>query len=351
MDTDTHLVPLFVASAHGGQSREAVALRRAAGRSSLVRVHRGVYVDAGSWRGFDARERHVVTVRAVMTGLADTCVVSHGSAAAMLGLPSVDRGVDLVNVIDPRRTTVKTTPYVRHRPGSLPTSDLTTLNGLPLTSPWRTALDIARTAPFADAVLCLDAVLRRVVLGDRHRSGPDVDVRLAAAKQDLVSAVGPPRSKGSRAALRAVDFASPWAENGGESLARVVMHELGAPAPRLQVEFTDARGLAGRCDFWFEEIGGAFELDGAQKYEKPTMLDGRSALEVVREQNRRQSRLLEVPGVRRVDRFDYLDLVRPRRLADKLQAAGMRLDPGCVAHAIAMSVLRFGHEHDLRTRR
>lgn len=351
MDIDPHLVPLFVASAHGGQSREAVALRRAARRSSLVRVHLGVYIEADIWRELDDRERHVVTVRAVMTGLADACVVSHGSAAAMLGLPSVDKGVDLVNVIDPRRTTVKTTPYVRHRPGSLSTSDLMALHGLSLTSPWRTALDIARTAPFADSVMCLDAVLRSIVLGGRHRTGPDVDARLAAAKQDLIDAVGPARSKGTPSALRAIDFASPWAENGGESLARVVLHELGAPAPLLQVEFTDAEGLAGRCDFWFDEVGGAFEFDGAQKYENPRMLDGRTALEVVREQNRRQSRLLAVPGVRRVDRFDYRDLVRPRLLADKLHAAGMRLDPGRVAHATAIAALRFGREHDLGTRR
>jgi hypothetical protein len=331
----------FVAT-HGDDSREARELRRACHRGVLHRVVRGVYVASSIWSALDGEARHVLTTRAALAGLAPGCAASHGSALVVHGLPRVRRETStIVTVTDPRRVTKKRSASIERRVGELPESHVVDLSGVRVTSLERTAVDVARTASFADAVLCLDAVLRRTVLQGRHRAGPDVDAALVRHRARLVDMVGPAERPGGRAARRAIAFASPWAENGGESLLRVALHELGVAPPVLQAEFRVQGRFAGRGDVLLDEDGVLIEFDGMEKFVNGAMLGGRSTAEALRRQKARNRRLLTVPEIRQVVHCDYLDIVDPSRLADLLHGAGVPTDPRRVAAARRAAQARF----------
>ena len=339
LDLDPLTVPLSFAATHGAQSREARGLRRAVAAGQVVRVRRGVFVEQPTWDALDARARLVLRTRAVVLGSA-CWVASHGSAVALHDLPRVEQAADRVSVVDARRASTKTSATLRIRPGPLRDEEVVVLSDVRVTSLERTALDVALTAPFADAVLCVDAVLRRLVLPRGHRSGLEIDELLARRRAHLLAEIGDGTGPGRAAARRAIAFASPWAENGGESLARVVLHELGVPTPDLQREFTLASGTA-RCDFLDPSHLAVFEFDGFGKYADEALRGGRSVAEVMRDEKRRETELLERDDVRVVVRFEYRDLVAPRRLAALLTRAGIPVDPRRVTAAARAARLRF----------
>ena len=336
--------PLLFSATHGAQSRESAALRRRVGTGTVVRLRRGVFVARETWEAADARARHVLLVRAVSVSSPRSCVVSHASAAAVLDLPSVSRQPARVALIDPRREKVQTSPGVIRRPGFVPVRDRTVIGSLRVTNASRTMVDVLSTADFADAVLCADAVLRRRLMPDGHRSPESIGPPLSAARDEFESMLGPATSPGGRAARRALQFASPWAENGGESLVRIALFELGAPEVALQVPFFDAQGLIGRCDFFLVLVGVVLEFDGLEKYVDPVLSGGRTTAQVIRDEKDREARLRAHPRVREVVRCEYRDLVDPRRLAAKLERAGVHLDPRRLSAASRAAAQRFrGH--------
>lgn len=334
-------VPLSFAATHGDGAKETLALRRGASSGTLTRLHRGVYVPSLLVAGLDARGRHVLLCRAVAAGLGRRCVVSHMSAGAVWALPRVGSLPDVVHVVDPHRATAQRSTHLCRRPGTTVASDVERIGDLTVTSLVRTATDIALTGRFDDAVLCLDAVLRRLVLPQGHDEGPEVDARLERWRARMSNELGAPGRRGGTAARRAVAFASPWAENGGESLLRLALHELGVGEVALQrVLRVDGRD-AGRVDTFLAEHETAVELDGFVKLTDPAMLAGRSPADVAREQNRRDHRLLGAPGVRRVVHCEYTDVVHPERLAGHLRRAGIPLDPRHVSSAVRAAARRF----------
>lgn len=339
---EPHLCALMFTATHGGGTREARRLQLDAAHGRLVRVHRGVYAMADDWARLDARGRHVVLTRAVTTGLASSCVVSHASAAAVWSLPRVqDVYDDVVTVLDPRRETTRRSTHLLRRPGVAPADPTTPVADVRVTSLARTSVDVARTSSFADAVLCVDAVLRRLTPRRPGRPAEFDEAALAALRDDLSAMVGCGSRPGDRAARRAVAFASPRAENGGESLMRIVLFELGVANVQLQRTVEDDRGFAGRCDAFLADFGVALELDGHVKLTDPVMLRGRSPAEVVRERGRRDRRLLRVPGIRFVVHCEYSDLVFPERLVELLRAAGVTIDPRRVTAAARVARRRF----------
>jgi hypothetical protein len=248
---------------------------------------------------------------------------------------------DVVTVVDPRRSTTSRSTHLLRRPGQVAASETAVASGLSATDLSRTAVDVARASPFADAVLCVDAVLRRLVLPRGHESSPDAADRLARHRTELLRRIGDGSRPGDRAARRVVQFASPWAENGGESLLRLLLFELGLSDVHLQRSF-ESRGLfAGRCDVFLAEYGVALEFNGLVKLTDPAMLAGRTPAEVVRDRGRRDRRLLESDEIEHVVHCEYLDVVQPRRLAGLLQGVGVQVDPRRVDAAARIALRRF----------
>jgi hypothetical protein len=121
--------------------------------------------------------------------------------------------------------------------------------GVPVTTPARTLVDLARHSRH-DALVAADAALHEGLL-----QAADLDLALGRA-------TGWP---GVRRARGVLALASELAESPLESLARLAVHDSGLPMPQLQAEL-DAFGSVYRVDMIWPEQRVILELDGRLKY-------------------------------------------------------------------------------------
>lgn len=288
-------------------TRDDRALRRACAAGRLVRVRRGAFVDASRWKTASHRERYLLQVRAVAASRGLVDVLSHESAAAVLGLPLL-RHPELVHTVSPTARSTRTTAGLVIHAAALDPADREPCWPLETTSAARTVADLVLERPFRDGVAVLDGALR---LGLTERAL--VSARVEASL----------RRTGRVTAARALAFADAAAANPGESLSRVVLAELGFEVPLLQHRFDDEDGLIGYADFYWPSTGVVGEFDGLEKYSGAGMLRGRAPSEVVVAGKRRQDRLQAHPAVRSVTRWVWSDLSRPEALGRQLARAGV----------------------------
>ena len=175
--------------------------------------------------------------------------------------------------------------------GRLGPDDVTVIDGIVVTSLGVTAVDIACSGNFYQALAVLDSALR---LG---------------ADREKMSALLDSRRRGVAVARKALAFASPLADNAGESWGRGQMIVAELPVPRLQREYFDADGqFVAKVDYdWEGKLVG--EFDGMRKYTKD-LGDDETALDVMKREKARED------GVRRlgpmVIRWVWADLRKNR---------------------------------------
>ena len=187
-----------------------------------------------------------------MPRVARDSVVSHVSAAVLHGLPVWHVPLRRVHTTRPRRSGGVRTGRLHVRTAPLDPDEVTDIGGAAVTTAIRTLLDVARTVPFEEAVVILDAALHR------HLCTRD---ELLAGLERMA------RWKGVPAARRAITFADPRPESPGESRSRVAMFRLGLPEPVLQWEVRRADGVVlGAVDFGWPDLGRVGEFDGFVKY-------------------------------------------------------------------------------------
>ncbi len=188
-------------------------------------------------------------MRAAAWELGPDAVISHVSAAVLHGLPtwrtSLRRGHATRNRSSGgRRVHIHVTP--------LEPDAITVEDGISVTTVARTVVDIARSAPFEEAVVVADAALA---------SGLTSRNELEEACGRLTGRRGGPRAR------RVVGFADGRSESVGESRSRVGIARCGLPTPDPQWEVRDRDGrLLGRADFGWREHKVAGEFDGRLKY-------------------------------------------------------------------------------------
>lgn len=285
------------------------ALRRCAARGTLTRVAIGAYLDSNLWRALSSREQYVLRVQTHLSRLAPSIVASHWSAAALWGFPVPAQWPSETQVIDVRRKTSTRSGVLHRRPGTLADDDVANWQGIRITCPARTAVDVALTSPFGDGVLVFDHGLHAGLFTAEE------------ASDQLERRTGAPRLPTARKALA---LASPLVESPGETYSRVSMASRGLEPPVLQMAFDDAGGRIGKVDFWWPAEGIIGEFDGDWKYTDERFLQGRTAARVIRDEKRRQARLDAHPEVKRVIRWDYGVARDPDELAGRLLAAGVR---------------------------
>ncbi|MHA6693279.1 hypothetical protein [Homoserinimonas sp. A520] len=282
-------------------------LRVAYRHKELSRIRRGAYVPTDLTGDATRDERYSLRIAAVVGTRRSPVVVSHYSAARLWQLPIVNRWPHEVHVtVEPQSGRRSKNGVIVHR-GGLSSGEIVIGDAALTTSLVRTLTDLARVARFRDAVAAIDHALHKgLVTKD--------DLLSAMAHQDLVS--------GQRRAFRAIEFASPLAKLPGESFSRVLIHELGFPAPELQHEFP--RSIGGRhfADFWWEGIRLLGEFDGKDKYLKPEYTQGRTATEVFWAEKQRENELGEHDVQLRRWVWRDLELVQP--FIDRLESAGLR---------------------------
>jgi very-short-patch-repair endonuclease len=218
--------------------------------------------------------------------------VFSGSTAGWL------HGLDLPPV-DPVQVTVPNAHSsnragVRLRRAKLHPGDVVRLQGLPVTSALRTALDLGSRPPLVDAVVALDIALHR---------------RLVSLS-GLLSWIEANRgAKGIATLRRAIDLAEPAAESPMETRLRMLLVMARLPRPRVQVPLHDQQGrFLGRPDLYYPEHRLGLEYDGATHRDNLV------------EDNRRQNRLLN--GGFRPLRFTAVDIYKaPDSVIEEVRCA------------------------------
>lgn len=301
---------LFLSSelARTGLSAKALQHELAAGR--LVRLRRGAYSDKEQWDGLDERQRHLLRMRAVAHSTIREPVFCDVSAAMAWGLPWLGPIGDTVHVCSAPASGGRSENDVRRHPHDLSDVRVDEREGFLVTGMALTAVELAARLPFAHGASVIDASL------SRGRTDPVVAVELEHA----VALLGPRAH--AAAARAAVQFGSPLAGSFGESYCRAVIHELGYPAPQLQVPFSDARGFIGFVDFWWPEHRVIGEFDGAVKYQSVEMLQGLTPGEAAWREKQREDRLRRQANG--FFRAIWAEVINPPRLDAVIRAAGLR---------------------------
>jgi hypothetical protein len=234
------------AVAAGYSEREMKTLTRRPDGAWVV-VRRGVYAERTQWDFLTADARYELAVRAALLAMQSDVVASHSSAAVLHGISLRPGWRNLVHVTRPRVNGGRSEGGVKHHLSRLLADDVVEVSGVPVTSSARAAVDIGREFGFEDGVVAMDAVLRSGV----PRSELD---RVVAGMRCW---------PGVTRAREAVAAADGGAQNIGESLARLLVLELGFGRPLTQVRF--ARG--GRVAYVDLLLGNhVFEFDGKVKY-------------------------------------------------------------------------------------
>lgn len=175
------------------------------------RLFTGIYVLA------DVEVDLALRSRAAALAFGGCGVLGGWSAAELLGA-SCGPSDAPVEIIAPGRGRRRRTGLVV-RGDVLASDEVTMVGGVPVTTPVRTAFDLARRGTLADAGVAIDALTHAfgispqdvVVFGYRHLG-----------------------ARGSRQLLDAVRLASPLAESPMETRIRLAIHDDGLPMPVLQ---------------------------------------------------------------------------------------------------------------------
>ena len=223
-------------------------LERLVRDGQLVRVARGCYrLPSAAGEDFWAKLRsdHLKSLAAQITVDAAAGL----RTGAMVWGPPVSDIPAHPEVIRPPRS---------HRPRglrtvctALSTEDVVTVNGIAVTSIERTAVDVAVDLPIPQALVTLDAALRR------------------GARRDLMLAILQRRGRvaGASKARQAIGWADPFAESAVESRGRGELLVRGVPRPECNLTFK-FQGEVFRPDDYWKGLGLTGEADGRGKYDR-----------------------------------------------------------------------------------
>lgn len=267
-----------------------------------LRVRKGVYVDRADYAALPPWTRYAVRVHAFVRVHPDA-VLCMESAAVLHGIPRFGetRGI---HVYDPHLSHSS-----HHGDVTIHTSrderELTTINGVRLTSVEDTILDLARVVPPAHALAMTDAAISPVQ-GGMLRLG---DLRAHGDRQ---------QNQRGRARLQWVwETADALAESPAESVSRAVMQWSGFERPELQREFA-YEGHLDRTDFHFASCRAIGEADGWGKY---GLDDPDTARQKLVDEKRREDRLRR--NGHPFARWELRDAWKVTPLCDALAAAGV----------------------------
>jgi hypothetical protein len=224
----------------GSEAVAAGVLSHSQLRRQYTRVFRDVYVSEGTELDSTLRARAAwlwSRRRGVIAGFAAAAL--HGSRWV-----DADRPVEMIH--DNRHRT----PGLQIWGDRLASDEIEVVEGVPLTTPARTALDLACWYPLTTAVAALDALARASEF-------KPVDVELLAT-----------RYRGRRGLERArvsLDLVDAGAQSPKETWLRLVLVQAGLPRPQTQIPVYDEFGdLVAYLDMGWEDIKVAVEYDGEQ---------------------------------------------------------------------------------------
>jgi hypothetical protein len=213
-------------------------------------VHDGVFRMHGApatWRG---------RVRAAAAAAAPHGAISHRSAAEFYEWPG--RRADLVELTCRRWLRAKHPELVVHESTRLEQRDITTIDGIPVTTPERTVLDLASCYPH-------DRYLEYVVQAARRKRL--ITYESMRATFDRHARRGLKGVAALRVTLDRWDPSSRPTESDMETMLLNALRQQGLPEPTLQYDVHDANGLfLGRVDAAYPGARVAIEYDSKQEH-------------------------------------------------------------------------------------
>ncbi|MBW0015925.1 MAG: hypothetical protein JO236_00010 [Mycobacterium sp.] len=220
---------------------EAVArgsLTRGQLRWNYRKIHRDVYLPKEVPRSLRAN------IHAAWLWSGRTGVIAGRAAAALYGAKWIDDFTP-VELIGPFN---HAPPGVIIRRERVSSEDIVQMAGLPVTTPARTAFDLARHLPRSAAVAHLDALSAATGL-----INPDVVPLITRSKG----------TRGVRQCREALSLMDGGAESPKESWLRLLLIDAGLPRPVTQIRISDGRLIA-YLDMGWEDPKVALEYDGDQ---------------------------------------------------------------------------------------
>ena len=248
-------LPAIRRSEAGAYGFDEAQVRSAVRRGDLIVPRRGVLV--GRHRVEAAagiRAQHALAIEITLTGLrsgtkAAACL---GSAALLHEFSRLGRTPERVRLYREKGGTLRDR-QVAILICALPDEHVIAVNGVPVTTPARTVVDLARWVSFRGGVVVADSAMRLGVTRGE----------LEKVARECV------RWPGVRKAREVIAFADGLAATPLESISRVAFRALGLPVPELQV--TLVRDEWGNpkiiVDFFWPEFRVVGEADGMFKYE------------------------------------------------------------------------------------
>lgn len=248
------IVALFVGNGELLNRRDLLAagvgpdqVRRLARAGEIVSVRRNVYARTAHWESLDDRVgRPLHVARAASLNMITPHLLSHDSAALEHGLPLIERPA-YVHVTRFGVVGCRSAHGVKHHTAPFATDEIVFVDDRPVLDRPRTVVDLAREHGLGQGIVAADAALRTGV-----------------RRAQLEAAYAPMRNWPHVTIVReAVALADPGAESVGESLARLLVLELGIGRPQTQFGLRDG----GREVFCDMRVGRhVFEFDGRVKY-------------------------------------------------------------------------------------
>jgi Protein of unknown function (DUF559) len=211
------------------------------------RLFRDVYICA------EAPVDHLTLCKAAALLLPAGAALSHRSAALL-------HNANILTIGQPVEATaavgLRSQPRLRVARSRLDPMDLWRRGGLPVTSPLRTAFDLARTPDLTAAVVGLDALLfRRAVKTDALRAYLDAHARWT----------------GVRAASAALALARQDVESPMETRLRLAIVLAGLPEPVVQYDVLTPGGrFVARLDLAYPQKRVGLEYDGDHHRDRDT---------------------------------------------------------------------------------
>lgn len=261
-------------------------------RRSCIRVYRNVYQRRGS--ELTAKDRAV----AAWLWADKKAVVAGNSAAALLGAEWVDPGRPAELITGRKRPP----PLIITRNETLLAGETAAAQGVPVTSPARTAFDLGRRPGFQTAVIRSDALARATGV-TVDEVAPVIDAHRGA--------------RGLKQLRRVLPLVDAGAESPQETRTRLVLIGGGLPKPRTQIVVRDEWGwVFARIDMGWEEWLVGVEYDGPQHWTDPRIRA--DDIERTAKLERRGWRLVRVSS----ELLRYRPHVVVARARDALRAAG-----------------------------
>jgi hypothetical protein len=203
----------------------------------------------GVWKHETLPDDRTTRIAAARLVLPDSAVFVNLTAAWLYGA-DVRRLTDLdVHVGFPAGKRIRPQSFLIVSQETLARDDIARVDGLPVTTPVRTAFDALRLLRGPERLVVADALCHLGLVGV-----PTLRAYFASQR----------RLRNLRVGERLVDLIEPLAESPMETRLRVVLIDGGLPRPYVQFPVTDGSGrVFARLDLAYPEHKVAIEFDGA----------------------------------------------------------------------------------------